>query len=281
MLRLFDTHTHFDVPDFDHDRLDLAKHAKKVGVEALILIGIDAEHFPNLKATQRLLEGYENGPKSFLAPGLHPFYIHQHEINHLQKLEDFLKNEQCIAIGEIGLDTFLAEHKETAVFNKQKSFFSEQISLAKNYDKPVLLHIRKSFAETIQILKQHKFQGGGIAHAFSGGVEEAKALVKLGFKIGVTGQVTNRNAKKLHRVIQNIGVEHLVIETDCPDMTPLCCQTGQHEKTRNTPVNLPYVLEGLAHSLQLSASETAEVVWKNSLEVLRLKNQDWSLPPIS
>ena len=114
------------------------------------------------------------------------------------------------------------------------------------------------------------FQFGGIAHAFSGGVEEAKALIKLGFKIGVTGQITNPNAKKLRRVVQQIGAEHLVLETDCPDMTPLCCQTDTQSRTRNTPANLIYVLEGLADCLEIAPQTLAAQLWQNSIQVLDL-----------
>ncbi len=121
------------------------------------------------------------------------------------------------------------------------------------------------------MLKQHQFQNGGIAHAFSGGVEEAKALIKLGFKIGVTGQITQPNAKKLHAVVQAVGAEHLVLETDCPDMTPLCCQTSTEHRTRNTPVNLPYVLAGLAESLAIEPGPLADILWNNTLTCLRME----------
>ena len=219
-LPLFDSHTHFDVADFDIDRQHLAEQAKRVGVEALVLIGFLESRFDALIQTHQQLKSWKNVPCSYLAPGLHPFYIEQHQTEHLQRLEQVLQQQDCVAVGEIGLDTFLKEHKQPALFVKQQSYFSDQLELAKQYQKPVLLHIRKAHAETIAILKAQKFKLGGIAHAFSGGVEEAKALVKLGFKIGVTGQITNPNAKKLHQVVQALGSEHLVIETDCPDMTP-------------------------------------------------------------
>ena len=267
---LFDTHTHFDVPDFDQDRDVLAYAAKRAGVERLILIGFVQERFTDLVQTQHYLNSLQHAPKSYLAPGLHPFYIEQHHTGHLYDLEHILKTEQCIAIGEIGLDTFLPQHKQADAFNKQKQFFVAQLALATQYQKPVLLHIRKSHAEVLKILKTQHFQWGGIAHAFSGGVEEAKALIKLGFKIGVTGQITNPNAKKLHAVVQAVGASHLVLETDCPDMTPLCCQHDTAHRTRNTPANLPYVLQGLAQSLQMDQTLLAEQLWKNSLEALGL-----------
>ena len=271
MMQLFDTHTHFDVADFDHDRQHLAVQAKQVGVEALVLIGFIESRFDELIQTHQQLQDWENVPQSYLAPGLHPFYIEQHQQAHLQRLEQVLKQHDCVAIGEIGLDTFLKQHKRPDSFAKQQHYFNAQLELATHYQKPVLLHIRKAHAETLAILKAQKFKLGGIAHAFSGGVEEAKALVKLGFKIGVTGQITNPNAKKLHQVVQAIGAERLVIETDCPDMTPLCCQTSTEHRTRNTPVNLPYILDSLAQTLGQPQDQLAEQLWQNSLAALHLQ----------
>lgn len=269
-LALFDTHTHFDVEDFDLDRVELAHRAKQAGVEALVLIGFLQERFETLIRTHHALNQMGQVPKSFLAPGLHPFYIEQHQVAHINDLEHILKHESCVAIGEIGLDTFLKQHKQADLFTKQKTFFSAQLELAKQYQKPVLLHIRKSHADVIAILKQHQFKGGGIAHAFSGGVEEAKALIKLGFKIGITGQITNPQAKKLHAVVDAVGLEHLVIETDCPDMTPLCCQRSDQQKTRNTPENLTYVLSSLAEHLSLNIQMVADQLWINSWQALAL-----------
>ncbi|CAM9293807.1 TatD family hydrolase [Acinetobacter bereziniae] len=270
-LRLFDTHTHFDVPDFDQDREALAYQAKQAGVEHLVLIGFLQSRFQDLIQTQHALNLLKNAPRSHLAPGLHPFYIEQHDLTHLNALEQILQTEQCIAVGEIGLDTFLKQHKQPEIMDKQKAFFSAQIELAQQFDLPILLHIRKSHADVLTMLKQHQFQNGGIAHAFSGGVEEAKALIKLGFKIGVTGQITQPNAKKLHAVVQAVGAEHLVLETDCPDMTPLCCQTSTEHRTRNTPVNLPYVLAGLAESLAIELGPLADILWNNTLTCLRME----------
>ena len=271
MMQLFDTHTHFDVADFDHDRQHLAVQAKQVGVEALVLIGFVESRFDELIQTHQQLQDWENVPQSYLAPGLHPFYIEQHQQAHLQRLEQVLKQHDCVAVGEIGLDTFLKQHKRPDAFAKQQHYFNAQLELATHYQKPVLLHIRKAHAEALAILKAQKFKLGGIAHAFSGGVEEAKALVKLGFKIGVTGQITNPNAKKLHQVVQAIGAERLVIETDCPDMTPLCCQTSTEHRTRNTPVNLPYILDSLAQTLGQPQDQLAEQLWQNSLAALHLQ----------
>lgn len=270
MVRLFDTHTHFDVPDFDRDRETLAYAAKAAGVEHLVLIGFLHNRFQDLLRTHHWINDLQHAPKSHLAPGLHPVYIEQHQPEHLLELEQLLKSESCIAIGEIGLDTFNKQHKQPEILQKQKVFFAAQLELAQQFDQPVLLHVRKSHAQVLQMLRQHQFKQGGIAHAFGGGVEEAKALIRLGFKIGVTGQITNPNAKKLHQVVQQVGAEHLVIETDCPDMTPLCCQHSSEQRTRNTPANLVYVLQGLAQSLQMDQEKLAGQLWENTHQALHL-----------
>ncbi len=166
--------------------------------------------------------------------------------------------------------------KEPAIFAKQQRFFIAQLDLAVKYQLPVLLHIRKAHGDSLKILKNHAYdahQLAGIAHSFSGGEQEAKAFVKLGFKLGITGQVCNPNAKKLRKSIKSVvnefGLGCLVIETDCPDMTPLSCQTQQnlsqqnrfkesndsknfpHNISHNLPKNLVYVLNSLSELLHL------------------------------
>ena len=112
MMQLFDTHTHFDVADFDHDRQHLAVQAKQVGVEALVLIGFIESRFDELIQTHQQLQDWENVPQSYLAPGLHPFYIEQHQQAHLQRLEQVLKQHDCVAVGEIevGVVDVMQEH---------------------------------------------------------------------------------------------------------------------------------------------------------------------------
>lgn len=278
-LLLIDTHTHFDVPEFDHDRLVLAKLARQRGVQALVLIGFLAERFDTLvQVQQQINQAATEHPQALLAPGLHPFYIHQHTNEHLLQLEQLLKSQQVAAIGEIGLDTFTKDMKQPKVFARQQKFFSAQLELAQQYNLPVLLHIRRAHAETLNILKKHRFKQGGIAHAFGGGIQEAKALIQMGFKLGVTGQVTNPNAKRLHEVIQAVGADHLVLETDCPDMTPLCCQQSHEHRTRNTPANLPFVLDSLASYLQQEKQALARQIWQNTCDALNL---DWSYPHVT
>ena len=280
-LPLIDTHTHFDVDSFDHDREMQSQLAWDNGVRHLVLIGFLAKYFAQMVACQQQMQGYgQQGkatPLAHLAFGLHPFYITEHKDSDLQRLEQYIQQYSPIAIGEIGLDAFTAPMKTAENYARQQEFFGQQLELAKQYQLPALLHIRRAHGDVIKMLKAQKFTQGGIAHSFSGGIQEAKALVNLGFKIGITGQVTNPNAKKLRHtlteLVKTVGLDTIVIETDCPDFTPLPCH-GTHGR-RNVPANLPYVLTALSDLLKKDQSRLAEQLWQNSCAALQVT---WDYP---
>lgn len=274
VLPLIDTHTHFDVPDFDRDRAEQSRLAYDVGVRHVVLIGFLAQRFDAMLACQNQLQQLaktERVPQAHLAFGLHPAYICQHAPDDIDILAAYLDKHGSIAIGEIGLDTFTAELKAPENYAKQQQLFDAQLNLATQHRLPVLLHIRRAHADAIAMLKAAKFVYGGIAHSFSGGIQEAKALVDLGFKIGVTGQVTNPNAKKLRRalveLVTAVGLDSLVIETDCPDFTPLPCH-ATHGR-RNVPANLLFVLAELATLLNVEQDVLAKHLWHNSSVALQ------------
>lgn len=280
-LPLIDTHTHFDVDSFDHDREIQSQLAWDNGVHHLVLIGFLAKYFAQMVVCQQQMQGYgQQGkatPLAHLAFGLHPFYITEHKDSDLQQLEQFIQQYSPIAIGEIGLDTFTAPMKTAENYARQQDFFGQQLELAKQYQLPALLHIRRAHGDVIKMLKAQKFTQGGIAHSFSGGIQEAKALVNLGFKIGITGQVTNPNAKKLRHtlteLVKTVGLDAIVIETDCPDLTPLPCH--ETHGRRNVPANLPYVLTALSDLLNKHKSQLAQQLWQNSCAALQVT---WEYP---
>ena len=313
---LIDTHTHFDAPVFDVDREEQIQKAYQRGVRHLVLVGYLHRHFDRLYATKEIINKQSHAISEFsvseqafkqkemslhayIALGLHPFYIDQHTDEHLENMAQMLNNKRPLAIGEIGFDTFTDEMKQPDMVAKQARFFKAQLDMAVSHKLPVMLHIRKAHAEALALLKAHDYDAhklGGVAHSFSGGEQEAKAFVKLGFKLGVTGQVTNPNAKKLRRAIQaavdTYGIECLVIETDCPDMTPIMCQDSSGSQSalgqspndewgdapahnRNVPANLPYVLGSLSELLAVPTETLAEQLWHNSCSALRT---DWRYP---
>lgn len=272
---LIDTHTHFDIVEFDKTRLQMAKKAALVGVKHIVLIGLLAQFFQNMKKVAQDIN-LDAHLQAHVAFGLHPLYIEQQTESDLILLESFIQDDLNIAVAEIGLDTYPKRLQEEYIFCKQKQFFIEQIQLAKTYHRPIILHIRKAHAEVLKILQQQNYHAkelGGIAHSFSGGEQEALSFVKRGFKLGITGQITNPNAKKLHRAVLSVykkyGLQAFVIETDCPDMTPIFCRENSQ---LNEPANLPYVLDGLAKVLMVPSEKLAEQLWKNSCEALHV---DW------
>lgn len=274
MPYLFDTHTHFDVPEYDSRREIFNADAYAVGVTDLVLIGYQATHFDRMVNVKMQADSHYL-IRHHLAFGLHPLYIAKHHDDDLDILEDYIRHHPSIAIAEIGLDTYPSALKSPDMYDKQVHFFTVQIALSKMYDLPILLHIRKSHAATLQILKMHKYNAherGGIAHSFSGGMNEALAFAKLGFKIGITGQITNPNAKKLRQAVMAVfaryGVDAFVLETDCPDMTPLPAQiTGSYF---NEPKNLPYVLDKLVQLFDMDKDALAQQLWHNTMTALHL-----------
>ena len=308
---LIDTHTHFDAPVFDVDRNQQLQKAYQQGVRHLVLVGYLHRHFDRLYETKEFInkqphsmignatEQKETPVNAHIALGLHPFYIEQHTEAHLKSMAQMLDKKRPLAIGEIGFDTFTEEMKQPEMFAKQEYFFKAQLDMAVSHKLPVMLHIRKAHAEALALLKAHDYDAhklGGVAHSFSGGEQEAKAFAKLGFKLGVTGQVTNPNAKKLRRAIQaavdTYGIDCLVIETDCPDMTPIMCQDSGSSQSalgqspdnewgdapahnRNVPANLPYVLSSLSELLDVPLAILAEQLWHNSCNALRT---NWRYP---
>lgn len=308
---LIDTHTHFDEPVFSDDRAEQIIKARDAGVRHLLLIGYLRRYFDRLWQTQTQINSFDYQAlpqpqpqpqqqdqqplQAHVALGLHPVYIDQHSLDDLQVMQERLNqchfhpsqlipSHDILAIGEIGLDTFTPQLKLPEVLAKQKHYFIEQLDMATAHELPVLLHIRKAHADVLKILKHHRYDAhtlGGIAHSFSGGEQEAKAFVALGYKLGVTGQVTNPNAKKLRRAlaaaVQQYGLSCLVIETDCPDMLPIMCQPKPSDiqppkssPTRNTPANLPHVLATLSDLFAVPQATLAAQLWQNSCDALKV-----------
>lgn len=271
---LIDTHCHFDVDDFDADRAEVAARALAAGVDTIIIPGYIAAQWPKLF---QVCDSF-TAPRLLPAPGLHPCYISRHEPSHLSALEHFLQARcDIIAIGEIGLDYFLPELKTPALKEKQDLFFREQLRLAMQYHKPVILHVRKAHAEVIAILRELKFREGGIVHAWSGGIEEARQYVKLGFRLGIGGALTYDQSKRLRAVACEMPMEALVLETDAPDMIPFCHRVPGAGRTRNSPEYLPAVVHALSELKGITVEQVVHDMRQQSCLALRLPENIASL----
>jgi len=264
---LIDTHCHFDVEDFDADRVEVAARALAAGVDTIVIPGYIAARWPTLF---QVCDSF-TVPRLLPAPGLHPCYINQHEPAHLIELERLLQTRtDIIGIGEIGLDYFLPELKTPELKEQQQYYFRAQLRLAMQYHKPVVLHVRKAHAEVIAILRDMKFREGGIVHAYSGGIEEARQYVKLGFRLGIGGPLTYDQSKRLRAVVSEMPLAALVLETDAPDMIPQPHRLPGPGRTRNAPEFLPSVAEAMSMLKQLPLEQVMHECRQQSLQVLRL-----------
>lgn len=209
MKNIFDSHAHYTDKAFDIDRKDLLGSLKESGVCGVITCGADLE---SSMAAAELSNEYDY---IYFSCGVHPEEVDGLPQDYIQILKALAQNKKCVAIGEIGLDYYWRQDNKEA----QKRVFIEQLLLAKELSLPVIIHSRDANEDTLQILKQYKPQG--VLHCFSGSVETAKEVLKLGMYIGLGGAVTFKNARKPVEVAEYISLDRLLLETDCPYMAPV------------------------------------------------------------
>lgn len=255
-MDLIDTHTHLDFPDFDADRQALMTESRALGVRQMVVLGVYQGNW------QRVWELVQNDPDLHAAFGLHPVYLDDHRPQDLRELGDWLSrlagHRQLCAVGEIGLDYFI----ETLDRERQQALFDAQLQLAVDFNLPALIHVRRSHAAVIATLKRFKVKRTGIIHAFAGSKEEAREYIKLGFKLGLGGAATWPQALRMHRVLAELPLDSVVLETDSPDMAPAMFP-GQ----RNSPAHLPAICAALAGIMAISPDHLAAASTANAREL--------------
>lgn len=258
-MTLIDTHTHLDFADFDADRAQVLDNCLALGVQRMVVLGVYQRNW------QRLWELTEANPSLYAAFGMHPVYIDEHRTAHLTELGDWLTrlkgHPQLCAVGEIGLDYYVDQPDRA----RQQALFDAQLQLANDFNLPALLHVRRSHADVIATLKRHRPKRSGIIHAFAGSREEAREYIRLGFKLGLGGAATWPQALRMHRVIAELPLDSVVLETDSPDMAP-----AMHPYQRNSPQHLPDICEALAGLMKISPERLAQVSADNACELF-----DW------
>jgi TatD DNase family protein len=245
-MHLIDTHTHLDFPDFDADRSEVLARSRAAGVKKMVLLGVYQANWQRLWGLALSEEGL------YAAFGLHPVYLAQHTHEHLHELRSWLQrltgHPKLCALGEIGLDYFLPDLAQ----DQQQQLFEAQLRLAGEFELPVLLHVRRAHAATIATLKRHKLKRSGIVHAFAGSLEEAREYIRLGFLLGLGGAATWPQANRLHRLVAQLPLESIVLETDAPDMAP-----AMHPGQRNSPEYLADICTALATLRNMEAEALA------------------------
>ena len=254
MHDLVDTHAHLDDASFDADRGAMFERAAQAGVRRWIVPAIDRG---NWEAIDRLCASREG---VYAAYGLHPMFLASHRDEHLDELPAWLAAKRPVAVGEIGLDFYV----EGLDLGRQRDLFERQLHIAKEHSLPVIVHARKAFEETIHTLRR---MGGlrGVVHSFSGSEEQARQLFELGFHIGIGGPVTYDRAHRMHRVVSQMPLEYLLLETDAPDQP-----CAHHRGERNEPAYMVDVLATIARLRDIDPAVVASATTANAQRLFNL-----------
>ena len=207
----FDTHAHYDADDFDADRMELLKSMPEQGVGLILNPGCD------LKSSQTAVRLADTFPHVYAAVGVHPSDCTTYTDEVEDALRQLAQNPKVRAIGEIGLDYYWEDNAPADV---QKAVFHRQLDLAESLNLPVIVHDREAHHDCLEIVRAHP-NVKGVYHCYSGGVEDAKTLVKLGWMLSFTGVITYKNARKTLDVIRETPLSSIMIETDAPYLTPV------------------------------------------------------------
>ena len=250
---LIDTHCHLYSEEFEKDIDNIINSATREGVKKFYLPGIDSTVIDKMIALENRFPG-----KCVAMAGLHPCSVKQNYLEELEIVSGWLKKRPFSAIGEIGLDFYW----DKTFVTEQEEAFRTQIDWSLSYGLPIVIHTRNAMQETINIVEEYVPKGvKGIFHCFSGTHDDAEAIIAAGFYLGVGGVVTYKNAG-LAEVLTKIGLEHLVLETDAPYLTPV-----PYRGKRNESSYLKYVVEKLATLKNCSIEEVAEITTENAEKI--------------
>lgn len=247
MNNIFDSHAHYDSEDFNEDRKELLNALPQRGICGVVNCASD------LATSLTCLELADEYNYIYAACGVHPHEASKCKEGYISVLKKLCMSEKCVAVGEIGLDY----HYDFSPRDVQLKFFEEQIILANELNLPIIVHDREAHEDTMTLLKKHKPKG--VVHCFSGSVEMAKEVIKLGMYIGLGGAVTFKNARKPIEVAAYVPDDRLVIETDCPYMTPV-----PYRGQRNDSSYIPYSAEVIAGVRNSTAEEILNLTRKNA-----------------
>lgn len=248
---IFDTHAHYEDPVFEDNFDGLINEMKNSGVGGIITCGCDKQS--SLKALS-LAERYDI---VYAAVGIHPGNIDNGTT--IAEIRELLSHPKCVAVGEIGLDYYWRQDNKS----EQKEIFKAQLQLANELGLPVLVHDRDAHADTLEILKEYKPKG--VVHAFSGSVEMAREIIKLGLYLGVGGVLTFKNARALPAVVSDTPIEKLLLETDAPYLAPV-----PHRGETNNSAMIHYVAEKMAEIKEISKNEVLIQTFKNAKNLFNI-----------
>lgn len=257
---LLDTHCHLDAAEFDSDRQQVIERAQAARVRGILIPAVEVSNFDTVRT---LAHTFSQGA---YALGIHPMYVQNAGEDALMQLrhalDQHIHDPRLIAVGEIGLDFFVPEISSGPPRDKQFKFFEAQLQIAKEFNLPVLLHVRRSQDEILKYLRKVKVIGG-IAHAFNGSFQQAQQYIDLGFALGMGGAMTYTRALQIRRLAKEVSLDHLVLETDAPDIAPEWL-TGTR---RNEPAEVKRIAETMADIREISFDELVKQTGDAALRV--------------
>ena len=255
--KIFDSHAHYDDEEFDNDRKEVLEELKNEGVIGIMNC---SSSYKSIAKTCELINTYDF---VYGAVGIHPENADEFKDEMLDEFKDIIKkNPKVKAIGEIGLDYYWDENPDKEI---QKDVFRKHMKLAEELNVPVIIHDRDAHEDTLNIIKEFP-NVKGVVHCFSGSVEFAKECLKLGYYIGVTGVVTFKNAKKVVKVVKEVPVERLLVETDCPYMAP-----EPNRGKRNKSSYIKYVIEKISEIKEINPKELNLKVNENLQNLFKIQ----------
>jgi len=253
---LFDTHAHYDDNKFDTDRHNVIEKVHREGVSYILNACTDME---SVKLGLELTQKY---PYMYAAIGIHPHCAKEATDSTLASLYELASHSKVVAIGEIGLDYYYNFNPREI----QKVSFSKQINMAKELSLPIIVHNRESHEDVLNIITREKAkEAGGVFHCYSGSIEMAREVLNNNFYISIGGPVTFKNAKKVFEVIKYIPEDRLLVETDCPYLTP-----EPFRGKRNDSGYLKYIVEKVADIKGMAFEEVAAVTTENAKRLFRI-----------
>lgn len=257
MKKIFDTHAHYDDKVFDQDREELLSSLREQGVERIVNVSANLQE---IEATLQLIGQY---PFIYGAAGVHPSDAKELNEENFQQIRQAMEHEKMLAIGEIGLDYYW----DSTDRDIQKKWFLRQLELAKELDKPVIIHSRDAAQDTLDLIKQ----AGGpdfsmVIHCFSYSTEFAREYLNMGYYLGIGGVVTYKNGRKLKEVVSYMPLDRILLETDAPYLSPV-----PFRGKRNSSEKLHYVVEEIARLKEVSVEEVLETTWDNACRFYRME----------
>lgn len=255
MPMIFDSHAHYDSHQFDEDRHELLLSMPENGIGTIVNSAAD---WDSLTEVVELAQKY---PHVYAAVGLHPDEVGDLNVDRFTFLKEQCQKDKVVAVGEIGLDYYW----DNASHDVQKKWFIRQLELAREFDLPVIIHSRDAAEDTLKIMKEHAQGLRGVIHCFSYSKELAREYVKMGFHIGIGGVVTFKNGKKLKEIAEEIPLERILLETDCPYLAPV-----PYRGKRNSSLYIPHIAQEIANLRGTTYEEVVAQTERNGKELFSI-----------